>query len=121
MIHAPAVSKHLKNIFESGELVADSVISILETVRQEGKTKYYNPDIHHRRSIRLNGFDYSQAWVYFVTICTKNRECLFGEIVDKEMILNDPGWVIQTVWDEIPSHYSGIEIDAFAIMPNHIH
>ena len=72
-VKVPAVSKHLKNIFESGELVADSVISILETTAADGKTyktKYYNLDIHHRRSIRLKGYDYSQAGAYFVTICT---------------------------------------------------
>jgi hypothetical protein len=49
----------------------------------------YNPDIHHRRSIRLKGYDYSQAGLYFVTICVQDKECLFGEIVDNEMILND--------------------------------
>ena len=72
-VKVPAVSKHLKNIFESVELVADSVISILETTAADGKTyktKYYNPDIHHRRSIRLKGYDYSQAGAYFVTICS---------------------------------------------------
>ena len=45
----------------------------------------YNPDIHHRRSIRLKGYDYSQAGAYFVTICTHDRECMFEEIVDGEM------------------------------------
>ena len=42
----------------------------------------YNPDIHHRRSVRLAGFDYSEDGAYFVTICTQNRECLFGNVVD---------------------------------------
>ena len=81
-VKVPGVSKHLKNFFESGELVTESVVSILETTAADGKiykTKYYNLDIHHRRSIRLKGYDYSQAGAYFVTICTQNRECLFGE------------------------------------------
>jgi REP element-mobilizing transposase RayT len=81
----------------------------------------YNSDIHHRRSIRLKGYDYSQAGLYFITICTQNRLHLFGEIDNGEMILNDAGMMIKTVWHEIPEHYNGINIDAFQIMPNHIH
>ena len=81
----------------------------------------FNPKIHRRRSIRLQGYDYSQAGAYFITICTQNRECMFGEIVDGKMVLNHAGNMIQTIWDEIPFHYAGIEIDEFAVMPNHIH
>lgn len=77
----------------------------------------FNPDIHHRRSIRLQGYDYSRAGAYFITICTQNRECLFGNI----MVMNPAGTMIQTVWDEIPFHYTGTEIDEFVVMPNHIH
>jgi len=77
--------------------------------------------IHHRRSIRLQGYDYSQAGAYFVTVCTQNRECLFGEIINGEMRMNDAGMMVQAVWDEIPTHYPGIGIDAFIVMPNHIH
>jgi hypothetical protein len=73
----------------------------------------FNPKIHHRRSIRLQGYDYSQAGAYFVTMCTRNRECLLGKIIDGQMV--------QTIWDEIPMHYPGIDIDKFIIMPNHIH
>ncbi len=81
----------------------------------------YDPAIHHRRSIRLQGYDYSQAGAYFVTLCTQNRECLFGDIVNGDMRLNDAGRMVQAVWDEIPAHYPGIDIDAFIVMPNHIH
>jgi putative transposase len=81
----------------------------------------YNPDIHHRRSIRLQGYDYSRAGAYFITICTQNRECLFGNILDGKMVLNPAGIMVQTVWDEIPFHYGGTEIDEFVVMPNHIH
>jgi len=56
--------------------------------------KRYNPDLHHRRSIRLRGYDYAQAGAYFITICTQGRACLFGEVVDGEMRLNDAGWVV---------------------------
>ncbi len=81
----------------------------------------YDPAIHRHRSIRLQRYDYSQAGAYFVTICTQNRECLFGEIVNGEMRLKDAGKMIQAVWDEIPAYYPGIDIDSFIVMPNHIH
>ena len=55
----------------------------------------YNPEKQHRRSIRLKGYDYSQPGAYFITICTQGRECLFGEIVDGEMVLNDAGRMVQ--------------------------
>ena len=51
----------------------------------------YNPDLHHRRSIRLRDDDYSQAGAYFFTVCTHNHECLFGEIADGVMMLNAAG------------------------------
>jgi len=76
---------------------------------------------HRRRSIRLKGYDYSEAGTYFVTICTQNRECLFGNIIDGTIRLNEAGEMIQTVWNEIPSHYDGIDVDEFVIMPNHVH
>lgn len=81
----------------------------------------YNPDIHHRRSIRLRGYDYSRAGAYFVTICTQNRECMFGKIVGGKMVLNDAGWMVNIVWDEMQNNYPGVETDEFIIMPNHIH
>jgi len=82
---------------------------------------HYNPDLHHRCSMRLREYDYSQAGAYFVTICIQNRECLFGEIRDGRMVPNDAGRMIQSSWNELPQHYPGIDIDAFVIMPNHIH
>lgn len=81
----------------------------------------YNSEIHHRRSIRLKGYDYSRSGAYFVTICTQNRECLFGEIVDGKMRLNEPGRILQTTWDALPKHYPHVELDAWIIMPNHVH
>jgi len=80
-----------------------------------------DPDHHHRRSIRLKGYDYTQRGAYFVTICTQNRACLFGDIVDGKMLLNDAGRMVQTVWEAMPVHYMGVVIDAFVVMPNHIH
>ena len=81
----------------------------------------YDPDIHHRRSIRLKGYNYSQAGVYFVTICAQNRECLFGEIVDGEMALNDAGRMVEKWYRELENKFTDIVCDQCAIMPNHVH
>jgi len=74
-----------------------------------------------RRSIRLKGYDYSKAGAYFVTICTQNKECLLGEIVDGKMILNDVGEFAKKCWNDIPLHFPHVKLDIYCIMPNHIH
>jgi putative transposase len=76
---------------------------------------------HHRRSIRLKGYDYSSDGAYFVTICTKNRECLFGDVADGEMRMNDAGRMVQSAWEALPERYPGAGIDAWIVMPNHVH
>jgi REP element-mobilizing transposase RayT len=76
---------------------------------------------HHRRSIRLRGYDYTQAAAYFVTVCVQDRECLFGQIVDEEMRLTEAGQMVQSVWDALPQNYPGVDVDEFVVMPNHIH
>jgi REP element-mobilizing transposase RayT len=81
----------------------------------------FNPEVHHRRSIRLRDYDYSRAGTYFVTICAFQRECLFGEVVDGEMRLNDAGRMVAAIWDALPQRYQGVEVDVFVAMPNHIH
>lgn len=81
----------------------------------------YNPEIHHRRSIRLKGHDYSKTGAYFVTVCTQNRECLFGNVIEKEMRLNEAGKMIESIWENLSNQYPGIQEDAFVVMPNHIH
>ena len=81
----------------------------------------YNPNIHHRRSIRLRGYDYTQEGAYFVTICTQNRECLFGNIVDNEMILNPCGEMIISWVKKIENKYAKIKITSHILMPNHFH
>ena len=72
-------------------------------------------------SARLQGYDYSSPNAYFITICTKNRECLFGEITDRQMIVNNVGQIVLDCWHDLPNHYSNIILDAFVIMPNHLH
>lgn len=76
---------------------------------------------HHRRSIRLRGYDYSENGAYFVTICTHNREHLFGKIENGRMRLNDVGNMAKKCWLEIPKHYPFVTLDIFVVMPNHIH
>jgi len=81
----------------------------------------YESDRHHRSSIRLKEYDYSEAGAYFVTICIKGRECLFGNIVDGEMRVNNAGRVVRDVWHKIPEHFPHADIDEFVVMPNHFH
>lgn len=76
---------------------------------------------HHRRSIRLPGYDYSAAGAYFITICTQGRECLFGQIVDGEMRLNALGEIVRAEWEKSATIRAEIEICEYVIMPNHIH
>ena len=81
----------------------------------------YNPEIHHRRSIRIADYDYSTTGVYFVTICIQNRICLFGKTEGGEIQLNEAGYMVHKIWNELPEKYPGVEIDEFIVMQNHIH
>ena len=81
----------------------------------------FDPQKHHRRSIRLKGFDYAGAGAYYVTIVAWRRECLFGEVVNGEIMLSQYGEIVQKWWEEIPVHFSNVETGAFVIMPNHVH
>ena len=79
------------------------------------KNKYRIP------SARLQNWDYGSPGLYFITICTKNRECYFGEIKNGEMILNETGKIADQCWAEIPAHFKLVELGEFVIMPNHLH
>ena len=81
----------------------------------------YNPDVHHHRSLRLRGFDYAEAGAYFVTICAQGRTCLFGDVVDGKMQLNEPGQIVHEEWLRTESIRSEVKLDAFMVMPNHFH
>jgi len=74
-----------------------------------------------RRPLRLPGFDYSAEGAYFVTICTRNRECLLGDVMKGKMRLNELGRMVQTVWDGLPERFPTVQLDAFVVMPNHVH
>lgn len=79
------------------------------------------PEKPHRQSIRLQGYNYTQAGAYCITICTQNRRCLFGGIVDGAMELSAKGKVVEECWKEIPEHFPAVTLDVFIIMPNHLH
>ncbi|MCD6561161.1 MAG: hypothetical protein J7L16_05320 [Deltaproteobacteria bacterium] len=89
----------------------------------------YNSDIHHRRSIRLKGYDYSQSGLYFITICTQNRSKLLGDIENRRggfhirpvLILNNAGIMVHRIWNGIPNDFRNIQLHEFVIMPNHVH
>ena len=77
--------------------------------------------MNHRRSTRLRDFDYSQDGAYFVTICTWNRACVFGDIVQQEMQLNEDGRIVYREWQRTSQVRNNIKIDSFIVMPNHLH
>lgn len=92
----------------------------------------YDPSKHHRKSIRLRGYDYSQAGLYFITICLQDRKCLFGEILiganhnspqnnSPQMKLSDIGKIANACWLEIPEHFPNVVLHDYVVMPNHIH
>ena len=81
----------------------------------------FNPEIHHRRSIRLADYDYSQTGFYFITLCTHQKQYLFGEIRNNKMYVNQIGKVVQEEWLQSATIRKEIELDEWVIMPNHLH
>ena len=81
----------------------------------------YNRGKYRHHSIRLKTYDYSQQGAYFVTVCTGNRLCLFGDIDDGKMRLSPIGDIVRKFWLESPKHFHNADLDQFIIMPNHIH
>src|SRR5437870_8035461 len=71
--------------------------------------------------MRLRDYDYAQAGAYFVTVCTSQRKCLLGDIVNDVMQCNAHGMMVQACWEELPRHYGHVTLDEFVVMPNHIH
>jgi REP element-mobilizing transposase RayT len=81
----------------------------------------YNPQIHHRRSIRFREYDYSQSGFYFLTLCTKERNHLFGEINNDKMLLNNIGLIVKDEWEKTPEIRKNVKLGKYVIMPNHFH
>ena len=82
---------------------------------------HYNPNIHHRHSIRLKDFDYATPGLYFVTICSQNREMLFGIIRAGRLFLNEAGRMVERWYWETESKYSTVRCREMVVMPNHFH
>lgn len=81
----------------------------------------FDPQQHHRRSIRLKGYDYSNAGAYFVTAVTWQRQCLFGDVINGEVRLSKLGKIVEWEWLELPKRLSYISLGAYVVMPNHFH
>ena len=81
----------------------------------------YDPQKHHRRSIRLKGYDYRQAGAYFITLCIRERECILGEVINGRVYLSQLGQIVQKEWYRTAAVRRNVELDVFVIMPNHIH
>ncbi len=81
----------------------------------------FNREIHHRRSIRLRNYDYSQNGLYYVTICVNKKLELFGDIIENKMKLNASGQMITDVWEIVPKKYVNVFLDEYVVMPNHFH
>ena len=83
--------------------------------------KKVDAQLYHRHSIRLKGYDYSWPGYYFVTVCTKGRECMFGNVKQNQMYLNAMGTIVEKCWLDIPQHFNRVVLHEYVIMPNHIH
>jgi hypothetical protein len=87
------------------------------------KKRSTNPTHQHpfpeRKPLRLSDYDYTQAGACFVTICTQNRSCLFGTIVDGEMLLNEIGQIVEEQLHAIPKRFPQAGLDEYMVMPNH--
>jgi putative transposase len=81
----------------------------------------YDPQKHHRRSIRLKGYDYTQPGAYFVTIVAWGRKEIFGQIHDGNMVLNRCGQIVMRTWQGLPCYYPNVVLGEFCVMPNHVH
>ena len=81
----------------------------------------YDPKKHHRRSIRLRGYDYAQTGLYYVTLCTQDRQRLFGAVVNGEMQPDPAGLIAGECWEWLAARYDHVELDQWVVMPNHLH
>jgi putative transposase len=81
----------------------------------------FDPLKHNRRSIRVPSYDYQRAGAYFITVVAQDRQCLFAGIMENEAVLTKAGAMVLDVWQALPAYYAGVEVDAFVLMPNHVH
>ena len=81
----------------------------------------YDPEIHHRRSIRLPWYDYSQDGWYYITLCALGKKCLFGRFTDGRILLYQYGRIVEDCWKWLAKQYAYVHLDEYVIMPNHLH
>ncbi|MBC8076403.1 MAG: transposase [Chloroflexales bacterium] len=81
----------------------------------------YDPNRHHRRSIRLPGYDYAQPGAYYVTLCVHDRSCIFGTVDNGALVPSELGHLVLYSWRQLPHHFRHIALDAYVLMPNHLH
>ena len=81
----------------------------------------HEAEVYGRRSIRLKGYDYTQVGAYFVTVAVRGRLALFGEVVDGVMRLSGAGEMARELWEGVPQRFPFVEMDAFVVMPDHVH
>jgi putative transposase len=115
-----AVSREPNNIPSARKAESDAGGVNAEECFYENEMAFAR-EVSNRVNPRLAEFDYSQPGGYFITICTEERKNLFGAIIDGDIILNPVGRIVEQCWHAIPNHFNFIELDAFVIMPNHVH
>ena len=81
----------------------------------------FDPARHHRRSVRLRDYDYRTPGAYFVTICTRDRMSTLGELAGEHIVLSEAGLLAGSTWESLPSRFPSVQLDAFIVMPNHVH
>ncbi len=108
-------------VYRERVLIYRARVLLIYRARRPRPYNGFMQNLPNRQSIRLRGFDYSQNGLYFCTICTHDRENLFGEIIDGKMVLNNAGKIIDYWLNQIPTKYNGVILDEYQIMPNHIH
>ena len=81
----------------------------------------YDPNIHHCRSVRLSGYDYSQDGWYFITICTQGQKCMFGKFANGQIQLCEYGYIVDKCWKWLAQQYDYVHLDQYVVMPNHLH
>ena len=77
--------------------------------------------MRERKQVRLRDYDYSQAGGYFITICTYNREYLFGHVINYHMALNETGRIVRQWWLKLEDRFTNVKLENYVVMPNHIH
>ena len=113
-------SKFIASENNNQDAINQDALKCVSTIqKQKMSDKFKNK--YTIQSSRLQGYDYSQNGMYFVTICAKDKEHFFGEIENETMNLSDIGKIAKEYWQEISKHFPFVNLDEFVVMPNHLH